>query len=110
MKKIEASAAASELIQKLKDKHGPILFHLSGGCCDGSVPICLPIDELIIGQNDFHIDDINDCPFYMNKGQYEYWKHLKLYLDVASGRSGLFSIEGSEAVRFIIEGRVVNEK
>ncbi|WP_458414565.1 DUF779 domain-containing protein [Schinkia sp. CFF1] len=106
MKKVEASAAATELIQKLKDQHGTILFHLSGGCCDGSVPICLPVNELIIGQNDVHIDDVDGCPFYMNKGQYEYWKHLQLYLDVAPGRSGSFSIEGSEGVRFLIEGRV----
>lgn len=82
MKKIGASASAIELIQKLKSKHGPILFHQSGGCCDGSVPICIPINELSVGQSDFYIGDIAGFPVYMNKGQSEYRKHLNLYLDI----------------------------
>lgn len=105
MKKIEVSDAALKLIEKIKAEHGPLLFHQSGGCCDGSVPMCLPKGELRLGNNDYHIGDIGDCPLYMNKDQYEYWKHLDLCVDVAKGSSGMFSLEGGEGVRFVIEGR-----
>ncbi|NDI36088.1 DUF779 domain-containing protein [Chengkuizengella sediminis] len=104
--KVIATDAAIGLIKRLREKHGPLLFHQSGGCCDGSSPMCYPKDDFLIGNSDVSIGEIGDTPFYMNKQQYEYWKHTQLIIDVVPGRGGMFSLEGPEGFRFLTRSRV----
>jgi uncharacterized protein len=104
--KVIATEAALELIEKLKAKHGPLMFHQSGGCCDGSSPMCYPQGELIVGDSDVLLGEIGGCPFYISKAQYEYWKHTQLIIDVVPGRGGMFSLEGPEGVRFHTRSKV----
>ncbi|MDP5277025.1 DUF779 domain-containing protein [Chengkuizengella axinellae] len=104
--KVIATNEALGLIQKLKEKHGPLLFHQSGGCCDGSSPMCYPQDDFLLGDSDVKMGEIGETPFYMNRQQYEYWKHTQLIIDVVPGRGGMFSLEGPEGVRFITRSRV----
>jgi uncharacterized protein len=105
--RLEATEQALQLIEKLKSKHGPLLFHQSGGCCDGSSPMCLSQDDLIIGDSDVLVGTAADCPFYMNSQQYEYWKHFKIILDVKPGRGGVFSLESTEGLRFITDSELM---
>ncbi|MGG6439777.1 DUF779 domain-containing protein [Saccharococcus caldoxylosilyticus] len=104
--KVIATDAALALIEKLKAKYGPLMFHQSGGCCDGSSPMCYPQGELIVGDSDVLLGEIGGCPFYISKAQYEYWKHTQLIIDVVPGRGGMFSLEGPEGVRFLTRSRV----
>ncbi|NNU90038.1 DUF779 domain-containing protein [Anoxybacillus sp. CHMUD] len=104
--KVIATDAALQLIEKLKAKYGPLMFHQSGGCCDGSSPMCYPQGEFIIGDSDVLLGEIGGCPFYMHAAQYEYWKHTQLIIDVVSGRGGMFSLEGSEGVRFLTRSKL----
>lgn len=106
MEKVLATEAALELIEKLIGKHGPVLFHQSGGCCDGSSPMCYPREDFMIGDSDVLLGEIGGAPFYMNKKQYEYWKHTQLIIDVVPGRGGMFSLEGPEGVRFLTRSKV----
>ena len=102
--------AAADLMQKLEAKHGPLMFHQSGGCCDGSSPMCYPRGEFLVGDNDVLLATLGDTPFYMSKPQFQYWKHTQLILDVVPGRGGMFSLEGPEGVRFLIRSRVFNDE
>jgi uncharacterized protein (DUF779 family) len=102
--------AAEALMAKLEAKHGPLMFHQSGGCCDGSSPMCYPRGEFMVGDSDVLLATLGDTPFYMSKPQFEYWKHTQLILDVVPGRGGMFSLEGSEGVRFLIRSRVFNDE
>ncbi|MGM7684901.1 DUF779 domain-containing protein [Cytobacillus sp. Hm23] len=106
LEKVIATETALNLIAKLTAKHGPLMFHQSGGCCDGSSPMCYARDEFLIGDSDVHLGDIGKTPFYMNKQQYEYWKHTQLIIDVVEGRGGMFSLEGPEGVRFLTRSRL----
>ncbi|WP_044749173.1 DUF779 domain-containing protein [Bacillus alveayuensis] len=104
--KVIATEAALQLIEKLKAKYGPLMFHQSGGCCDGSSPMCYPQGDLIIGDSDVLLGEIGGCPFYIAAAQYEYWKHTQLIIDVVPGRGGMFSLEGPEGVRFLTRSRL----
>nr|WP_183244264.1 DUF779 domain-containing protein [Anoxybacillus mongoliensis] len=106
--KVIATDAALQLIEKLKTKYGPLMFHQSGGCCDGSSPMCYPQGEFMIGNSDVLLGEIGGCPFYMHAAQYEYWKHTQLIIDVVPGRGGMFSLEGSEGVRFLTRSKVLD--
>ncbi len=101
-----ATAAAAELIASLQGEHGPLIFHQSGGCCDGSSPMCYPAGDLLIGDVDVLVGTVAAVPFYMSRSQFEYWKHTQLTLDVVPGRGGMFSVEGARGVRFLIRSRV----
>jgi uncharacterized protein (DUF779 family) len=101
--------AALTLIAKLKAKHGPLMFHQSGGCCDGSSPMCFPEGELLVGDGDVRLGEIGNCPFYMSVAQYEYWKHTQLIIDVVPGRGGMFSLEGPEGLRFLTRSRLFSD-
>ena len=102
--------AAVALMEKLAAKHGPLMFHQSGGCCDGSSPMCYPLGEFMTGDSDVLLATIEGgVPFYMSKPQFEYWKHTQLILDVVPGRGGMFSLDNSEGVRFLIRSRVFTE-
>ncbi|HUD23677.1 MAG TPA: DUF779 domain-containing protein [Acidobacteriaceae bacterium] len=107
--------AAVALMESLKAKHGPLMFHQSGGCCDGSSPMCFPLGEFMTGDSDVLLATIGassggaGAPFYMSKPQFEYWKHTQLILDVVPGRGGMFSLENGEGVRFLIRSRVFTD-
>jgi uncharacterized protein (DUF779 family) len=103
---ILSTPAADALIEHLRAQHGPVMFHQSGGCCDGSSPMCFPQGEFLLGDSDRLIGVIHDAPFYISKSQFEYWKHTQLILDVVPGRGGMFSLENPEGVRFLIRSRV----
>src|ERR1700753_3943489 len=100
------TSAADELIVRLGKKYGELMFHQSGGCCDGSSPMCYPKSEFLTGDGDVLLATLGETPFYMSKGQFEYWKHTQLILDVVPGRGGMFSLENGEGVRFLIRSRV----
>ncbi len=101
-----ATDAALALIARLEARHGELMFHQSGGCCDGSSPMCYPRGEFLIGGQDVLLGHVAETPFYMNRSQFEYWKHTQLILDVVPGRGGMFSLEGPEGVRFFTRSRV----
>lgn len=104
--RVTATAAALELIELLKAKHGPLMFHQSGGCCDGSSPMCYPAGEFRIGGQDVLLGEIGGCPFYMGAAQFEYWQHTQLTIDVVPGRGGMFSLEGPEGKCFLTRSRL----
>ena len=101
-----ATDAALNLMAKLFAKHGELMFHQSGGCCDGSSPMCYPRGEFLVGDQDVLVGTLAGTPFYMGRSQFEYWKHTQLILDVVPGRGGMFSLEGPEGVRFLTRSRV----
>jgi hypothetical protein len=108
--RILSSAAALQLIEKLKQLHGPLMFHQSGGCCDGSAPMCFTEGEFRVGSNDVCLGMVADCKFYMSADQFEYWKHTQLILDVSPGRGSSFSIEIPLGVRFCIQSKLFTEE
>ena len=101
-----ATPPAIELIGQLRAEHGSVLFHQSGGCCDGSSPMCFPQSEFIIGDTDVHLGEIGGAPFYISGPQFEYWKHTQLIIDVVEGRGGMFSLENGRGVRFLVRSRL----
>lgn len=105
-----ATPSAMELIAKLQLKHGDLMFHQSGGCCDGSSPMCYPRGEFLVGDSDVLIGTLGETPFYMSRSQFEYWKHTQLILDVVPGRGGMFSLENPEGVRFLIRSNVFTDE
>jgi uncharacterized protein (DUF779 family) len=109
VKKVIATEAALELIEFLKKKHGKLMFHQSGGCCDNSAANCYLPGEITIGAGDEYLGDIGGCPFYISKSQYEYWKHTQLIIDVIEGRGGTFSLEGPEGKAFHTRSRVFTD-
>ncbi|MFD1067711.1 DUF779 domain-containing protein [Oceanobacillus locisalsi] len=109
--RVVATQDAEDLMKKLKDLHGPLMFHQSGGCCDGSSPMCYPLGELKTGDSDILLGHLlGDIPFYISKDQFEYWKHTQLIIDVVNGRGGMFSLEGPEGKRFLTRSRVFTEE
>ena len=102
--------AATALMQRLQAKHGPLMFHQSGGCCDGSSPMCYPQGDFIVGDHDVLLGTLDGTPFYISGPQFEYWKHTELTLDVVPGRGGMFSLDNGEGVRFHIRSRVFNDE
>ncbi len=108
-KRVDLTKEASSLIATLKEKHGPLMFHQSGGCCDGSQPMCFEKGDFKIGGSDIKIGEIDGCEFFMSKDQYEYWKHTHLTIDVISGRGSSFSLEIPLGFRFIVQSRLFTE-
>jgi uncharacterized protein (DUF779 family) len=107
---VVTTPAAEELMSRLEEKHGELMFHQSGGCCDGSSPMCYPRGEFFVGDSDVLMAKLGETPFYMSKSQFEYWKHTQLILDVVPGRGGMFSLENGEGVRFLIRSRVFTDE
>ena len=106
---VTATAPAVELIDRLRAKHGPVLFHQSGGCCDGSSPMCYPQDDFIVGDRDVKLGEIGGAPFYISPSQFEYWKHTQLIIDVVEGQGGMFSLENGQGVRFLVRSRLFED-
>ncbi|MBS1821812.1 MAG: DUF779 domain-containing protein [Acidobacteria bacterium] len=107
---VTATDAALGLIDRLRAKHGDVMFHQSGGCCDGSSPMCYPLGEFITGDQDVLLGTVGGAPFYIGRAQFEYWKHTQIILDVVPGRGGMFSLEGPEGVRFLTRSRVFTDE
>lgn len=108
-KRVDLTKEASALIATLKEKYGALMFHQSGGCCDGSQPMCFEKGDFKIGGSDIKIGTIDDCEFFMSKDQYEYWKHTHLTIDVIPGRGSSFSLEIPLGFRFIVQSRLFTE-
>jgi uncharacterized protein (DUF779 family) len=102
---VVATDATLALIEELQARHGALMFHQSGGCCDGSAPMCFPQGDFLLGDNDVHLGDIGGVPFYISESQYEYWCHTQLIIDVVPGRGGMFSLEGPTGRRFLTRSR-----
>jgi uncharacterized protein (DUF779 family) len=107
--RVTATPAAIALIERLRAKHGPVMFHQSGGCCDGSSPMCFPQGEFYLGEADVKLGEIAGAPFYMSAAQFDYWQHTKLVIDVVPGRGGMFSLENAEGVRFLTRSDLFTE-
>lgn len=108
--RVSATEAAIALIKELKAKHGDLMFHQSGGCCDGSAPMCYPEGEFKIGEGDVKLGEIEGTPFYISGSQFEVWCHTHLTLDVIEGRGASFSLEAPDGVRFYIKSRTFTEE
>jgi uncharacterized protein (DUF779 family) len=104
--RVVATEAAVALIERLRAKHGPLMFHQSGGCCDGSSPMCYQDGELMVGGSDRRLGEIAGCSFWMSAAQFEAWRHTQLIIDVVPGRGGQFSLDGGEGVRFLTRSRI----
>jgi uncharacterized protein (DUF779 family) len=109
IERVAVTPAAETLLRKLQGIHGPLMFHQSGGCCDGSAPMCFPRGEFKVGQEDVYLGTIVDTPFYISGPQFEYWQHTHLTVDVVKGRGSGFSAEAPEGVRFLIRSRVFTD-
>jgi uncharacterized protein (DUF779 family) len=109
VERVTATEAALALIAELRAEHGALMFHQSGGCCDGSSPMCYPQGELLVGDADVLLGVIDGCPFYMTKAQFAYWRYTQLTLDVVPGRGGMFSLEGPTGKRFLIRSRLFTD-
>jgi uncharacterized protein (DUF779 family) len=106
---VDATPEARELLSSLASEHGPLMFHQSGGCCDGSSPMCFPRGEFRIGSRDVRLGSIEGVRIYISGPQYAYWKHTHLTVDVVPGRGSGFSVEAPRGVRFLIRSRLYDE-
>ncbi|HBF21505.1 MAG: UDP-glucose 4-epimerase [Owenweeksia sp.] len=104
------SPEAEEVVQQLKDRYGELMFHQSGGCCDGSSPMCFEKGDFKIGSSDVCLGTIAACEFWMSNDQFQYWKHTQLTVDVTKGRGSSFSLEIPLGVRFVIKSRLYTEE
>ncbi|BAU99791.1 DUF779 domain-containing protein [Aurantimicrobium minutum] len=113
--RVDYTPEAAELLRKMTLKHGPLMFHQSGGCCDGSSPMCYPVGMFRVGGSDvllqkLEVDGLDPIEFYMSASQYEYWKYTHLTVDVVKGRGSGFSVEAPEGVRFMIRSRMLTDE
>jgi uncharacterized protein len=104
--RVIATPAALDLIARLRAEHGPLMFHQSGGCCDGSSPMCFQEGEFLTGDRDRLLGRIGGCPFYIGTAQYACWRHTQLVIDVVPGRGGMFSLENASGWRFLTRSRL----
>ncbi len=109
IQRVKITDSAIAVIDTLKEKHGKLMFHQSGGCCDGSSPMCFEKGELMINETDVWLGNIHGCDFYMSSDQFEYWKHTQLTVDVVEGRGASFSLEIPMGIRFVIKSRIYSE-
>jgi uncharacterized protein len=109
VKRVSATTAALALIAELQREYGPILFHQSGGCCDGSSPMCYPAGEFRIGGSDILLGEAGGAPVYIGRAQGALWAHTQLILDVVPGRGGMFSLDNSREKRFLTRSRVFTQ-
>ncbi len=107
--RVSITEAAKAVVDELRQQHEALIFHQSGGCCDGSAPMCLAADDLMLNENDIYLGTIHGCPFFMAADQFNYWKYTHLTIDVTSGRGASFSLEIPMGVRFITKSRLMSE-
>lgn len=111
--RVAVTDAAAALLGRLTAQHGPLMFHQSGGCCDGSAPMCYPVGMFVTGPGDvrlgeLHVDGLDPIEVYMSQSQFEYWKYTHLTIDVVPGRGAGFSVEGPTGMRFLIRSRMLD--
>ena len=104
--RVKVTGEAKKIIAELRAKHGALMFHQSGGCCDGSSPMCYADGDFLVGSSDVWLGEIDGCDFYMARDQFEFWKHTELTIDITPGRGASFSIEIPLGVRFVTKSRV----
>ena len=107
--RVEITPAAAEVVARLKRIHGDLMFHQSGGCCDGSAPMCYPVGDFRVGPQDVLLGEVAGCRFYIGAAQFEYWSHTQLTVDVVPGRGAGFSAEAPEGLRFLTRSRVFTD-
>lgn len=107
--RVTATPVALALIEELKGEYGPVMFHQSGGCCDGSSPMCYPVGDFIVGDGDVHLGKVGGADFFISRTQFEVWKHTHIMLDVVPGRGGMFSLENGREKRFHIRSRLFTQ-
>ncbi|AZZ52821.1 MULTISPECIES: DUF779 domain-containing protein [Rathayibacter] len=112
--RVDVTEAAAGMLQRMSELHGPLMFHQSGGCCDGSSPMCFPVGMFRTGASDvlvetLHVDGLEPIEFYMSRTQFEYWKHTHLTVDLVDGRGSGFSVEAPEGKRFMIRSRLLTD-
>ncbi|MCX6398328.1 MAG: DUF779 domain-containing protein [Propionibacteriales bacterium] len=115
MDRVAVTGEAVELLRRLTEANGPVMFHQSGGCCDGSSPMCFPDGDFLLGDADIHLGDLDiglerPVPVWMSKAQFEYWSHTHLTIDVVPGRGAGFSLEAPYGVRFMIRSRLFTDE
>jgi uncharacterized protein (DUF779 family) len=120
MSRVDLTGEAADLLRRLTAAHGPLMFHQSGGCCDGSSPMCYPQGDFITGDSDILIGDLDisngdsgtdrPVPVWMSKSQFAYWQHTHLTVDAVPGRGAGFSLEAPYGVRFIIRSRILTDE
>ncbi|MBN2910503.1 DUF779 domain-containing protein [Polycladomyces sp. WAk] len=110
VKRVLVTDEARRVIRRLREEHGELMFHQSGGCCDGSSPMCFRKGEFRVGSSDVLLGEIDGCEFYMSRSQFEYWQHTQLTVDVTPGRGASFSLEIPLGVRFLIRSRPFTEE
>lgn len=110
MKRIEITDKAADIVNQLKAKHGDLIFHQSGGCCDGSSPMIFEKDDMYLDESDILLGELEGVKFYMNQDQFEYWKHTHLTIDITAGRGSSFSLEIPLGLRFIIKSRLLSDE
>jgi len=109
-RRVDSTEAARAVIDRLREEHGELMFHQSGGCCDGSSPMCYPAGEFRVGSSDVLLGRIHGCPFYMARDQFELWQNTHLTVDVVKGRGASFSAEIPLGLRFIIHSRLFTDE
>ena len=107
--RVAITEAAAAMVARLKGMHGALMFHQSGGCCDGSAPMCYPDGDFRVGPQDVFLGEIAACRFYIGAAQFDYWRHTQLLIDVVPGRGSGFSLEAPEGVRFLTRSRVFTD-
>jgi len=110
VERVSVTEAAAEVIDRLRNEHGELMFHLSGGCCDGSSPMCYLAGEFRLGGRDLYLGDIHGCGFYMHADQFEYYKNCHTIVDVVEGRGSSFSLEIPLGLRFLIRSRIFTDE
>jgi uncharacterized protein (DUF779 family) len=108
--RVEITDKAADLVALLQVQHGKLLFHQSGGCCDGSAPMCFPLGDFRVGPQDVLLGEIAGTPFYIGAAQFEYWQHTQLIIDVVPGRGSGFSVEAPEGLRFLTRSRLFTDE
>lgn len=107
--RVTATPAALAFLGELRRRHGPLMFFQSGGCCDGSAPMCYPAGEFNVSDTDVHLGDLDGTPFYIGREQFAYWAHTQLIIDVVAGNGGMFSLDNGTGRRFLTRSRLFTD-
>jgi len=110
IERVLATEKAKAIINKLRETHGELIFHLSGGCCDGTAPMCFEKGEFLIGARDVCLGSVHGCKFYMASDQFEYFKYMQMTIDISKGRGSSFSLEIPLGLRFMLSSRLLDDK
>ncbi|MFC5513382.1 DUF779 domain-containing protein [Massilia jejuensis] len=109
LERVTATPAALDFIEELRRRHGPLMFFQSGGCCDGSAPMCYPAGEFNVSDSDVYLGNLGGTPFYMGMEQFSYWEHTQLIIDVVAGNGGMFSLDNGTGRRFLTRSRLFTD-